>query len=621
MLLTAIPIALLISIDSQTTFPTWLARTVIIGTAALAAFGLAESKPARLPRWLGRSAFQLLAIGVAVPIATYAAYWITVGGNPAFVANPKRALGFVQLTLGGIIFGVSIAMGALRRQRDARVHAQLLAYERERRELERQAIEARTQLLRSQIQPHFLFNTLANIQALVEAGSPHAPQVLASLIAYLKAAVPQLDETASTLGREVELARAYLELMRMRMPDRLRFALDVDPSVLSFRCPPTTLLTLVENAVRHGIDPAEDGGDIDVAIKRDGGDVLIRVDDSGVGPGAADAGTGTGTGSGLKALRERLALAFGEAAALRLFERQPHGFRAEVQFPAEAGDNVNMQRPPTALIADDEPMLREALARLLAELWPELRVVAQARNGREAIAAFEQHGPDVCFLDVQMPGLSGVEAARAIGHRAHLVFVTAFEQYAVEAFARGALDYLVKPVERDRLRETVERLEERLRTVQPPPAATDELIRELASPACGSPARHAAAVAARRQRPGDAADSGGGDRLPARGREVHAGGLARRRRPARRGAGAHAVEGTRRPAGPGAVRAGAPLGHREPRLGQPCHARPQRNRDHPSEGPARNAAGEPRLRASVPADVGAAGRRKNQASFHVRPRA
>ena len=336
MLLTAIPVALLISIDSQTTFVIWLARSVIIGFAALAAFGLAESKPARLPRWLGRSAFQLLAIGVAVPIATYVAYWITVGGDPAFAANPKRVVGFVQLTLGGIIFGVSIALGALRRQREAHLHAQLLAVERERRALERQAIEARTQLLRSQIQPHFLFNTLANIQALVEAGSPHAPQVLASLIAYLKAAVPQLDETASTLGREVELVRAYLDLMRMRMPDRLRFTLDVDPSVLSFRCPPTTLLTLVENAVRHGIDPAEDGGDIDVAIKRDGGDVLIRVEDSGVGPGGGEAGPSTGTGNGLKALRERLALAFGEAAALRLFERQPHGFRAEVQFPAEA---------------------------------------------------------------------------------------------------------------------------------------------------------------------------------------------------------------------------------------------------------------------------------------------
>jgi DNA-binding LytR/AlgR family response regulator len=140
-----------------------------------------------------------------------------------------------------------------------------------------------------------------------------------------------------------------------------------------------------------------------------------------------------------------------------------------------------MAHGPSALIADDEPVLREALARLLAELWPDLRIVAQARNGREAIALFEQHRPEVCFLDVQMPGLTGIEAARAIGNRAHLVFVTAFDQYAVEAFARGALDYLVKPVERERLAASVERIKGRLRNLQPPPAATDELIRELAA--------------------------------------------------------------------------------------------------------------------------------------------
>jgi two-component sensor histidine kinase len=332
MLLTAIPVALLISIDSQTTLPLWLARTVIIGIGALAAFGIAETKPARLLNWLGRGVFQLVALSIAVIVSAYVSYWITTGGNPAFIANPRRALGFVQLSAAGIFFGVALGLGAMRRQRDARVNAQLLAFERERRELERQAIEARTQLLRSQIQPHFLFNTLANVQALVDAGSPHASRVLASLIAYLKAAVPQLDESSSTLGREVELVRAYLELMRMRMPDRLQFALDVDPAVLPLRCPPTTLLTLVENAVRHGIDPAEDGGAIDIAVRRAGGDVLIRVEDSGAGPAATDAGPGTG----LKALRERLALAFGEAAALRLFAREPRGFTVEVQFPAEA---------------------------------------------------------------------------------------------------------------------------------------------------------------------------------------------------------------------------------------------------------------------------------------------
>jgi LytS/YehU family sensor histidine kinase len=333
MLMVAVPIALLISIESETRFPTWLARSVMVGTGALLAFGIAESWPRRLPRWLGRWVFQLLALAVAIPLSAYAAYWITVGGPPAFMANPKRFVGFGQLTIAGIFFGAWVALGAMIRQREARAHALSLAFERERRELERQAIEARTQLLRSQIQPHFLFNTLANVQALVEAGSPQAPQVLASLIAYLKAAVPQLDETASTLGREIELARAYLELMRMRMPDRLRYTLKFDPGALAARCPPTTLLTLVENAVRHGIDPAEDGGDIAVAITREGDDVLIRVEDSGVGPGFSNAGSGTG----LKALRERLVLAFGSSATLRLFERQPHGFTAEVQFPAEAG--------------------------------------------------------------------------------------------------------------------------------------------------------------------------------------------------------------------------------------------------------------------------------------------
>jgi DNA-binding LytR/AlgR family response regulator len=133
----------------------------------------------------------------------------------------------------------------------------------------------------------------------------------------------------------------------------------------------------------------------------------------------------------------------------------------------------------TALIADDEPLLREALVRLLAGAWPELEVVAQARNGREAIDLFEIHRPNICFLDVQMPGKTGVEAAQHIGGRAHLVFVTAFDKYAVQAFAQGALDYLVKPVEPDRLAETVLRLRERLRAAQPA-LDTEALLQQLA---------------------------------------------------------------------------------------------------------------------------------------------
>ena len=116
---------------------------------------------------------------------------------------------------------------------------------------------------------------------------------------------------------------------------------------------------------------------------------------------------------------------------------------------------------PKALIADDEPLLRERLAAHLQRLWPELAVVAQARNGREAVELFDEHAPDVVFLDVHMPGMNGVDAARALKGRTQIVFVTAFDQYAVQAFEHGAVDYLVKPFDEQRLADTVERLRRR----------------------------------------------------------------------------------------------------------------------------------------------------------------
>ena len=126
---------------------------------------------------------------------------------------------------------------------------------------------------------------------------------------------------------------------------------------------------------------------------------------------------------------------------------------------------------PTALIADDEPLLRESLKRLLHELWPELQIVAMARNGRDAIENFDALTPDICFLDVHMPGLNGIDAARLIQRRAHIVFVTAYDKYAVAAFQQGALDYIVKPVDSQRLSDTVARLKARLATATPIPDA------------------------------------------------------------------------------------------------------------------------------------------------------
>lgn len=129
---------------------------------------------------------------------------------------------------------------------------------------------------------------------------------------------------------------------------------------------------------------------------------------------------------------------------------------------------------PTALIADDEPVLRDILEARLRKAWPSLQVVAKARNGREAVEYFETFRPAVCFLDVQMPGMSGIEAARHIGPQALIVFVTAYDQYAVEAFEQGVLDYLVKPVTDARLATTVTRLQAKL--AEPAPAGLDDAV-------------------------------------------------------------------------------------------------------------------------------------------------
>jgi DNA-binding LytR/AlgR family response regulator len=143
----------------------------------------------------------------------------------------------------------------------------------------------------------------------------------------------------------------------------------------------------------------------------------------------------------------------------------------------------------TALIADDEPLLREHLRAQLQRLWPELRVVDEARNGHEALELFEIHQPDVVFLDIHMPGLNGIDAARAMARRAHLVFVTAFEQYAIQAFDQGAIDYLVKPLDPARLADTVGRLQQRLANTQVDHAALELVLGRVAQAMGQKPAR------------------------------------------------------------------------------------------------------------------------------------
>ncbi len=300
-----------------------MVREMPIGLAALVAFGLFEQWPARLPGWLARWALQVAAVAFVIPFTVLATYLaITHGDAVPFWKNQLRLNGFFTMTMTGLLVAPWIAVAALFRQR-----------ERERSELERKALDSRLRLLQAQVEPHFLFNTLANVRELVDSGSPQATKVLDSLIAYLRAVVPRLHEPTTTIEQEVQLVRAYLELMHMRMPDRLEFGLQVDEAARGLRCPPTTLLTLVENAVRHGIDPGEEGGRIDVRVLVQGGRCRAEVRDTGVGLKAA----GDGLGTGLAALRERLQLAFAGDAQLRISSLVPQGVCAELDFPAQPG--------------------------------------------------------------------------------------------------------------------------------------------------------------------------------------------------------------------------------------------------------------------------------------------
>jgi LytS/YehU family sensor histidine kinase len=237
--------------------------------------------------------------------------------------------GWMMITFLGLLIAPWTALTAIVRQKEAFAREQKLAFALERSELEREAVDARLHLLQAQVSPHFLFNTLANLQELVETGAPHAAMVLRSLVAYLRAAVPLLDEPAATIERELQLVRPYLELMQMRMPDRLQYVMNVDPRALRIRCPPMTLLTLVENAVRHGIDPSEEGGRIDVDIERRGERCLVRVTDTGGGIRESARGLGTG----LTTLQERLQMIFGDAARLSFMSAGPRGVTVEVEMP------------------------------------------------------------------------------------------------------------------------------------------------------------------------------------------------------------------------------------------------------------------------------------------------
>ncbi|MBL8514506.1 MAG: histidine kinase [Betaproteobacteria bacterium] len=196
---------------------------------------------------------------------------------------------------------------------------------------EKELADARLALLQAQVEPHFLYNTLANAQLLTRSDPARADKMLGELIAYLRCSLPRLEQTASTLSEELARAKAYLELMKIRMGERLHVEIDVADSLLRVELPPMVLQTLVENAIKHGLEPKPGPGTIWIRAKAAGECAEIQVADDGKGFGSG----GSGTGIGLKNARERLRIAHGDAATLSISPNFPSGVTVTVRIPME----------------------------------------------------------------------------------------------------------------------------------------------------------------------------------------------------------------------------------------------------------------------------------------------
>ncbi len=311
----------------------YLAELGAIAAGMVAAYWCVDAAP-RLRR--GRLLWMAIAFhGVAV-----AGLWtiaMVLGGSGLL---PPTASALMQAMYWAFIGTCLVVMDALW-QKTRRADSEAAALASGGAVLAREERELQLRLLQAQIEPHFLFNTLANVRRLYRLHPDQGAQMMDSLKRYLRAALPSVRRADATLADELALVRSYLELLRMRMGERLAYTIVVDAGLGATPFPPMIVATLVENAIKHGIEPSERGGRIEVRAQRLGATLAVSVRDDGAGLSAQSV---QGTGVGLVNVRRQLTGRYGAAARLRLQPQSP-GFDATIEVPL-AADSLSATLAP-----------------------------------------------------------------------------------------------------------------------------------------------------------------------------------------------------------------------------------------------------------------------------------
>ncbi|UCD82284.1 MAG: histidine kinase [Desulfobacterales bacterium] len=272
--------------------------------------------------------FQAILVGVALVVGTIIGSYLGLAISGLSSSELFEKHGLFQLLFLGVMFGSIITYFFSSREQIAESRARIQEEKIKRLTSETKAAEANLKLLQAQIEPHFLFNTLSNVLSLLDTDPQKGKSMLLDLIQYLRASLSKLREEQATLGQEIELIKAYLNIIKVRMGKRLNYKIDLSEKLEAISFPPMLLQPLVENAIKHGLEPRIDGGEILISGTENDGILRLEVVDNGIGFKEERE-----SGMGLSNVRERLHALYGESGRLILNENQPHGVKAVIEVP------------------------------------------------------------------------------------------------------------------------------------------------------------------------------------------------------------------------------------------------------------------------------------------------